>query len=92
MKKQINYLINNFNYDKIFVVTEEQKYLNSLIKEFREKVIFYDSYRMNKLDSYKIYPRKNHRYLLGEEIFIECLILSKCNGLTYIRSNVIWLQ
>ena len=71
MKKQINYLINNFNYDKIFVVTEEQKYLNSLIKEFREKVtFFYDSYRMNMLDSYKIYPRKNHRYLLGRERFL----------------------
>ena len=32
---------------------------------------------------------KNHRYLLGEEILIESLLLSKCNGLTYVKSNVI---
>lgn len=89
MKKHINHLINEFNYKKIFVVTEEQKYLNALKKEFKDKVIFYNSFRMTKFDSFKIYPRKNHRYLLGEEILIECLILSKCNGLTYIRSNVI---
>ncbi len=89
MIKQINYLINKFSYNKIFVVTEEQKYLNALKKKFKEKIIFYNSYRMGQLDSFEIYPRKNHRYLLGEEILIECLILSRCSGLTYIRSNVI---
>ena len=44
---------------------------------------------MKFLDSFDIYPRKNHRYLLGEEILIESLLLSKCDGLTYIKSNVI---
>ena len=44
---------------------------------------------MNNLDSFNIYPRKNHRYLLGEEILIETIILSKCQGLTFIKSNVI---
>ena len=43
---------------------------------------------MEKCDSFKIYPRKNHRYLLGEEILIETILLSKCNGLTFIKSNV----
>ena len=44
---------------------------------------------MYNLDSFKIFPRKNHRYLLGEEILIETLILSKCQGLTFVKSNVI---
>ena len=41
------------------------------------------------MDAFKIYPRKKHRYKLGEEILVETLILSKCHGLTYIKSNVI---
>ena len=89
MIKNIQSLIKKFDYNKIFVVTEEQEYLKALKEKFNDKVIYYDSFRMNKLDSYKIYPRKNHRYLLGEEILIETVLLSKCNGLTFIKSNVI---
>ena len=44
---------------------------------------------MSKIDSFKIYPRKNHRYKLGKEILLDTLILSKCDGLSYIKSNVI---
>ena len=89
MIKNINNLINNYNYEKIFVVTEEDRYLKILKNTFGDKLFFYNSYRMKFLDSFEIYPRKNHRYLLGEEILIESLLLSKCDGLTYIKSNVI---
>ena len=44
---------------------------------------------MKTVDSFNIYPRKKHRYLLGQEILIEAIILSKCEGLCYIKSNVI---
>ena len=44
---------------------------------------------MKNLDSFKIYPRSNHRYKLGQEILLDTLMLSKCNGLSYINSNVI---
>ena len=53
-----------------------------------DKIIYYNSFRMGQLDSFKIYPRKNHRYHLGEEILIETILLSKCDGLTFIKSNV----
>ncbi len=89
MIKNIETLMQKYKYDKIFLVTEEQKYLSALKKKFGDKLIFYNSFRMDKLDSFKIYPRRNHRYLLGEEILTETLILSKCQGLTYIKSNVI---
>ena len=56
---------------------------------FKDKLIFYNSHRSYKNDAFKIYPRKNHRYLLGEEILIEAVLLSKCDGLTFIKSNVI---
>ena len=44
---------------------------------------------MNKIDSFKIYPRKNHRYKLGKEAIIEMLILSQCNWITYVKSNIV---
>ena len=88
MIKNIYNLLNDFHYDKIFLVTEEMKYLNALNKEFKDKMVFYDSYRMKDLDSFKIYPRKLHRYKLGEESLIESLILSKCDGITFIKSNL----
>ena len=89
MVKNIDLLMQKYKYNKIFLVTEEEKYLKALKKKFKEKLLFYKSFRMNNIDSFKIYPRKNHRYLLGEEILVETLILSKCQGLTYIKSNVI---
>lgn len=89
MIKNIQFLLKKFNYNKIFLVTEEQEYLKTLKENFRDKLIYYNSFRMKKLDSFKIYPRKNHRYLLGEEILIETILLSKCDGLTFIKSNVI---
>ncbi len=89
MIKNIENLIKKYNYNKIFIVTEEQKYLDALKKKFKKNCIFFPSFRMKNIDSFKIYPRKNHRFLLGEEILIETILLSKCKGLTYIKSNVI---
>ena len=65
------------------------KYLRKVIKHFGNKCVFYNSYRMDEIDSFKIYPRNNHRYLLGEEILIETILLSKCDGLTFVKSNVV---
>ena len=89
MIKNIDQLIKKYKYNKIFLVTEEQKYLNELKKKYKEKLIYYPSYRMTKIDSFKIYPRKNHRYKLGKEAIIEMLLLSKCNGITYVKSNIV---
>ncbi len=89
MIEHIESLIKEYKYNKIFIVTEEQDYLNKLLNHFGKKCIYYNSYRMKTVDSFNIYPRKKHRYLLGQEILIEALILSKCEGLCYIKSNVI---
>lgn len=84
----INSLIKKYNYKQIFVITEEQAYLDSLKKEYKDKLIFYESYRSYKDDAFKIYPRKDHRYKLGEEILVETLILSECDGLISNMTNV----
>ena len=88
MKKNIDYLINKFGYSKIFVVTEELKYLKYLKKYYKEKLIFINVFRELYQDAFLQYPRPNHRYKLGKEILIETLLLSYCSGFTFIRTNV----
>lgn len=78
-----------YNYKKIFLITEEKKYLNSVLKKFKEKVVYYNSYRSCKDDAFKIYPRKNHRFKLGKEALIETLIMSKCDGILSTTTNVV---
>ena len=88
MKKNIDYLIEKFGYNKILVVTEELKYLTYLKKHYKEKLIFINVFRELYKDAFLQYPRPNHRYKLGREIIIETLLLSYCSGFTFIRTNV----
>ena len=95
MTENINYLIKKYKYTKIFLCTEEIVFFEKLKKYYGEKIFFLDTYRVNTspLSSHILafinYPRKNHRYLLGKESLLESLVLSKCHGLTYIRTNII---
>jgi len=89
MSKFIDDLIKKYNYNKIFLVTEEKKYLNFFIKKYSKLCFFIHTYRSYKNDAFLVYPRKNHRYLLGKETLQEALILSNCDGLAYIKSNLI---
>jgi hypothetical protein len=88
MKKNIDFLIKKFNYNKIFVATEEKDYLDYLKKYYKSKLIFLDTFRTINVDAFNSYPRQNHRYRLGKEILIETMLLSNCSGLTYVKSNV----
>ena len=82
-------IIKNDQITKIFLSTEERKYLEIFKKEFPDKLIYINScYRSNKNDAFKIYPRNNHRYKLGREILIETFLLSKCDSFIYLNSNV----
>jgi hypothetical protein len=88
MKKNIDYLLKKFGYNKILVVSEEQKYLEYLKKYYKEKLIFINVFRELYKDAFLQYPRPNHRYKLGKEIIIETLLLSCCSGFTFIKTNV----
>lgn len=86
--KSVNEFILKYKYDKIFLITEEKKYLEIFKSYFGDKLIFYDSYRSLKNDAFEIYPRKLHRYRLGRETFIETILLSKCDGIVFNTTNV----
>lgn len=88
MITNVEKLISRHNYNKIFMVTEEIEYLKAFKKHFGKKCIFTDSMRMGSEDLFEVYPRKNHRYQLGKETLIDTIILSKCDGLTFVKTNV----
>ena len=92
-KKQMYNITKNIleknHIDKIFLVTEEQNYLDFFIKKFGDKVIYLNSsYRSNTNDAFKIYPRNLHRYKLGREAVLEAMLLSSCKHFVYLCSNI----
>ena len=52
MIKHIETLLKKNDYNKNFF-TEENKYLRKVIKHFGNKCVFYNSYRMDEIDSSK---------------------------------------
>jgi hypothetical protein len=87
--KHLDNLLDKEHFDKIFLCTEEERYLEYFKKKYSDKLLYLETHRSNKNDAFKIYSRKNHRYLLGDEAIKETLILSKCSSLLYVRSNII---
>ena len=89
---QVTFLIDNFlnkyGYDKVFIITEQLNYLNRLKKRYKNKIIFFDSYRSNKSKIFQETSRNNHRYLLGRDILIETLLLSKTDMIISSKTNV----
>ena len=92
-KKQMFELTNKLlvenDIDNIFLVTEEKDYLDFFKKKYGNKLVYLkSSYRSNKNDAFKIYPRNLHRYKLGREAVLEALLLSSCKYFIYLCSNI----
>jgi hypothetical protein len=84
----INYEIRNNNYNKIFLVTEENKYLRILKKIYKNKLCFTNSFRTNKNNIFEQNIRRNHRFKIGQENIIDMLILSKTNKIICTNSHL----
>ena len=72
-------ILNNQHVDKIFVATEQQRYLDILKKRFGSMLLYTDYYRTyENINAYWVtpQPRKFHMYKLGLEIIIDALLLS----------------
>lgn len=90
-KKQMVYrikkIIQEYNFNEIFVVSEDANYIDFLKKEF-PGIISTNNYRTYGKNAYNQYPREDHIYKLGREILIDSILLSKCHGLIGCGSNV----
>ena len=85
----LNQIVKREKADKIFLCTEEKNYYDYFKQKLKNKVITFNSFRSDRTDAFNHYPRKKHRFNLGREILIESLILSRCDILVYVNSNVI---
>ncbi len=81
-------LLSQGGYEKVFVATEEQAYLSLLKRAFGSRVIHTHRFRTTDVDPYQMYPRPNHKYLLGLEVLRDALLLGRCNALLCASSNV----
>lgn len=84
----INHEMRKNNYDKIFLVTEENKYLTVLKKNFKDRLCFTNSFRTNKSNIFEQNVRENHRFKIGQENIIDMLILSKTNKIICTNSHL----
>ena len=89
IKKYVDQILKKENFDKLFLCTEETRYLDFFKKEYPGKLLYLNTYRSNQNDAFLKYTRKNHRYFLGDEAIKDALILSKCSSLLFVRSNII---
>lgn len=88
MFKYTDELVEKYNLDKIFIVTEDQNYLEHFIKRYKDKLIYTNSFRNKKGNIFNTNPRENHRYLLGAEVLVDTILLTKCQGILCGDSNV----
>ena len=85
--RKVDEIIKNEKIDLIFLSSKEIEHVKLFEKQYGKNLVYYDSFRSKK-DFFTFYPRKNHRYLLGEEILCEMLMLSQSDYLIYSLSNV----
>lgn len=90
MFKYTDEIIEKYNINKIFLATDEKKYLENYIKRYGKMVLYTDNFRTEKVNEFNINPRENHRYLLGKEVLIDVVLLSKCQGFLYGASRIPW--
>ena len=84
----IKFLKKKHGYNKIFLCTEDLNFFNSMKKNFKTNLFYFNSFRSKKDDAFKIYPRNKHRFKLGLEILLEALVISKCQGFLHAVTNV----
>lgn len=89
---QIIFLINNElrknKFTKIFVVTEESKYLKILSKKFGNKICFTKAFRTKKHNIFEQNFRNNHRFNIGKENIVDMLLLSNTKKIICTNSHL----
>jgi hypothetical protein len=89
MIERTRMLLDRFSVDRIFIVSEEQAYLDLFKSLFGEMVVSTCAYRTYDVDAYKIrpYPRIDHMYNLGLDVLRDTLILSRADYLLALGAN-----
>ena len=86
--KSIDIILASNTYKHLFVCTEDDRLLSFIDSEYRGMVISNNHFRTCGNNAYKMTPRLNHKYLLGREVLVDMLCLSRCDALIAGNSNV----
>jgi hypothetical protein len=73
-------LLRSLPIDRIFIVSEEQAYVDAFQRRFGEMVLCTDAFRTYEENAYRlpIYPRPLHMYHLGLDVLRDAILLSQC--------------
>ena len=88
IEKKINILFKKKKFDKLFLVTEERKYLNYFKKSMKNRILHIDSFVSNKVNIFEDNKRNLHRYNIGKENILNMICLSKTDHILYVSSNL----
>jgi len=86
IKKQIDAILKKRPKYKIFLATEDSDSLSRMQALFKDRLVFWDSTR---LSGNPVHASKGcYGYKIGEDVLIDCLLLSRCDYLLASISNV----
>ncbi len=83
VKDKVLEFIQMYNYDKVFLATDDENAAKEFQEEWGERIIlFNDTYRGTEQSvAFSVSDRENHKYLLGLEVLRDVYGLSMCSGL-----------
>jgi hypothetical protein len=83
MLKRAGTILSTHPVDALFLVTEEQSYLDAFRAAFGEKLLHTAAFRTYDVNAYHLqpYPRPLHMYRLGLDVRKDTLLLSRCQYL-----------
>lgn len=88
---QIKKIMQEYNFEQIFLATDERSTIKEFREEFGDKLVYYqDTYRGdgNSSIAFARDTRENHKYKLGLEVIRDAETLVACNGLVAGLSNI----
>lgn len=88
MEKKIYSLLDSKKFDKVFLVTEEKKYLNYFKNKISEKLLYTKSYVSKNKNIFEQSTRNRHRYKIGRENIINMICLSTTDHILSVSSNL----
>jgi Nodulation protein Z (NodZ) len=71
---------------KIFVATDEQKFLDYMKEKHASKIVHIEAIRSQ--DGSPVHFRDDEHYRIGEEAILDCLLLSRCSVLVRTASSL----
>jgi hypothetical protein len=83
MLERARRMLERFDIDRVFVLSEEQAYVDRFKKEFGPRVVVSPAFRTHGTNAYTLEPppRPRHMYLLGREVLVDTLLLSTADYL-----------